>query len=195
VIVFALPVMPAVQAEPPKVDFESQAKPILRDRCWGCHGPQKQKGGLRLDGRQAVLDGGNSGPAAVPGKGAESRLVRAVAGLDPDTVMPPDEGKALSAAEVGVLRAWIDGGMPFPDGKSAAVDGPKSSHWSFRPITRPALPGVQDGGWVRNGIDRFVLARLEKDGVMPSPEADRVTVCRRVFPRPDRATAVAAAGR
>src|SRR4051794_20697312 len=115
IAVFALS-LPLTAADLPpaataSVDFDKDVRPILANNCLNCHGPEKQKGGLRLDSRQALLTGGNSGPAIIVGeKAGESRLLRAVAGLDPDLTMPPDEKKRLTAAEVGTLRAWVEHG-------------------------------------------------------------------------------------
>ncbi|MBA4064286.1 MAG: hypothetical protein C0501_11355 [Isosphaera sp.] len=159
-----------------KVDFDTDVRPVLAAHCFKCHGPDKQKGGLRLDTRADALEGGNGGKVIVVGKSADSRLVHAVAGTDPDAKMPPDGAAALTAAQVGVLRAWIDQGAKWGDqaGPAAGV-GAKSSHWAFQPITRPAVPAP--GG---HPVDAFVLARLKKDGLTPSPVADRATLLRRV---------------
>src|SRR5689334_13537677 len=93
-----------------KVDFDADIKPILAAHCVKCHGPTKQKGGLRLDTGTHAKEGGNSGPVIVAGKSAESTLIHAVAGVEPASPMPPGEGKRLSDAEIGKLRAWIDQG-------------------------------------------------------------------------------------
>jgi hypothetical protein len=156
-----------------KVDFDADVRPILAANCFKCHGPDKRKGGLRLDDRKAALDGGDSGAVIVPGKSAESKLVHATAGTDPDAKMPPT-GPALTAAQVGTLRAWIDQGADYGKQAAAGTTAAKSSHWAFQPIKRPAVPGN------RNPIDYFIRARLEKEGLKPSPEADRVTLIRRV---------------
>jgi hypothetical protein len=104
----------------------------------------------------------------------------AVAGLDDELRMPPPEKKSLTTEQVAVLRTWIEQGAKWPKDDGATVQGPRSSHWAFRPIRRPALPSVKNVAWVRNDIDRFVLARLEKEGIAPSPEADRITLVRRL---------------
>jgi hypothetical protein len=162
-----------------KIDFEGDVRPILERACLSCHGPKKQRGGLRLDKGEDALKGGNSGAVIKPGAGAASRLLHLVAGLEPDAKMPPGKGKELSAAEVGVLRAWIDQGAAWPRTRAAAGGAVKSSHWAFAPISRTSPPAVKDNAWPRNGIDAFVLARLEKEKLSPSPEADRVTLLRR----------------
>jgi hypothetical protein len=162
------------------VDFARDVQPILQRACTSCHGAEKQRGGLRLDDGEAALKGGNTGAVLKPGNSAASRLVQLVAGLDPDTKMPPARGKELSAAEVGLLRAWIDQGAAWPKGTAVVVGAAKSMHWAFRPIRRPALPAVADSRWPSTLIDRFILARLEKEKIAPAPEADKVTLLRRV---------------
>jgi mono/diheme cytochrome c family protein len=179
-----------------QVDFERQIRPIVAQKCIACHGAVQQKGGLRLDRRADALRGGDSGPAIVPGKSLESRLVHYVAGLDPKKVMPPSGGR-LTAGQVGLLRAWIDQGAMWPEpkdegGRMKDERGQPGSlhpssfrlhpsvHWAFVPPRLPRLPAVKNQKWVRNPIDAFVLARLEKLGIVPSPEADRSTLIRRL---------------
>jgi hypothetical protein len=160
-----------------RIDFRNEIQPILEAKCYACHGPSKQKSDLRLDRRAAALRGGAEGPDIVPGNSAGSPLVERIAGIDPDAVMPP-EGQPLTAEQVGILRAWIDQGAHWPE-DDAAPDRARS-HWGFRAPRRPALPRVADSAWARNPIDRFVLARLEAEGLKPSPEADRTTLVRRL---------------
>ena len=162
------------------IEFAKDIQPILETRCVACHGPAKDSSGLRLDTGEAALKGSNFGPVIVPGKSADSRLIHLVGGLEPQTKMPP-KGPPLTAAEVSKLRAWIDQGAKWPAGlvlKSAAAASP--THWAFIPPRRPALPAVKAEAWVRNEIDRFILARLEAEGITPAPEADRVTLIRRL---------------
>jgi hypothetical protein len=166
-------------AEP--VDFARDVRPILTARCTSCHGAKKQRSGLRLDSAGAVRAGGNSGPAVVPGKSSESRLIQAVTGGTDDVPVMPPKGARLDAREVSRLRAWIDAGAAVPAGETIARSaGATSKHWAFQPIRRPSEPVVKKPGWCRNPIDRFILARLEKEGVAPALEADRVTLLRRV---------------
>jgi len=161
------------------VDFERDVRPIFAGSCVRCHGPKKRQGGLALDARARAFAGGDGGPVIVPGKSAESRLFRYVAGLDEDNVMPPD-GDALPPAQVETLRAWIDQGARWPESGAKPAATPAADHWSFRKPSRPPTPAVNDASWPRNPIDAFVLARLEKEGLKPSPEADRATLVRRV---------------
>ena len=162
-----------------QVEFDRDIKPIFAASCLGCHGSKKQKGGLALHRKAPALAGGDDGPAIVPGKSAESRLIRYVAGLDDDHPMPPDgSGKPLTAEQVGLLRGWIDQGADWPEDSKSASEG--SDHWSFRRPAHPEPPEVKEPSWTRNPIDRFVLARLEREGLKPSPEADRTTLIRRL---------------
>lgn len=166
-------------AAPGTIDYARDIEPILVKNCHGCHGPEKQRGGVRLDDPTAAMKGGNSGAIIVPGKSTESRLLIVVAGLDAEVVMPPKEKPPLTALEVGRLRAWIEQGAPWPP-KSSATSASKSKHWAFQSLRRAPPPAVKNHGWVRNDIDRFVLARLEAEKIAPSPEADRVTLIRRL---------------
>ena len=167
-------------AAPQQVDFARDVQPLLAAHCVRCHGPKKSEGGLRLDRKTDALAGGNSGPAFEASKSAASLLIRYVAGLDDDTVMPPS-GKRLSAAQVGILRAWIDQGATWPStAASAEAEQPQSDHWAFRSIARPALPALKNEAWARNPIDHFIRARLEKEKLTPAAEADRVTLIRRL---------------
>src|SRR5579871_4611854 len=168
-----------VAADP--VDYARDIQPILAKNCTTCHGEKKQRSSLRLDSVRAMRQGGNSGPAIVPGKSKDSHLIVAVAGGNDDIPAMPPKGRRLSEQEVSLLRSWIDSGAPLP-ANEAAADTKKtaSKHWAFQPIRRPAEPSVKNVSWYRNNIDRFILARLEKEGITPAPEADRVTLLRRV---------------
>lgn len=159
-----------------KVDFVRDIQPILEANCWKCHGPSRQESGLRLDEREGILTGGDRGAAIVPGKSSESLLILAVSGVKADLKMPK-KGEPLTSEQISLLRAWIDQGAVMPQLAKRATN----THWAFRAPTRPALPQVRDRGRIRNGIDNFVLAKLEKDGLAFSPEADRVTLIRRVY--------------
>jgi hypothetical protein len=164
-------VAPALAAEP--VSFAREIQPVLKASCYQCHGPERQEAGLRLDSRAALLKGGASGPAVVPGREAESRLVRRLLGQGGGARMPLGFAP-LPKATIDRIRAWIDQGALWPD----ATDARK--HWAWIAPVRPALPTVRDIRWARNPIDRFVLARLEREGLKPSPPAERGTLIRRV---------------
>ena len=157
----------------PPVDFARDVRPILSDRCFSCHGPDdaNRKAGLRFD----IEDGpkkprGSRPPVVVPGNVAASEILKRVAPEIPARRMPPpySDRKPLSEKEVATLRAWIEQGAKW------------EGHWSFSAPVRPAEPAVHNKGWVRNPIDSFILARLEKEGLQPSPEVDRARLLRRV---------------
>ena len=163
------------------VDFETDVEPIFHERCYACHGPSNQMSGFRLDDREAALAGGYSGAVIRPGDSAASALIQRVTS-DKDGFRMPPAGPPLSDAETAKLAAWIDAGAEWPERAPAPklTSEQKAEHWSFQPITRPGPPAVQDSAWVRNPIDRFVLAKLEAEGVRPSPETDKATLARRV---------------
>ena len=165
---------------PDGVGFSEQVEPILRDRCFACHGANVQLSGLRLDERGHALKGGDSGlPSVIPGDSAQSLLIRTVAGLDPDRIMPKT-GDRLTPEEIGLLRAWIDGGAPYAElHDSSPADG--KDHWSFQPLTSPPVPAVTNADWVRNPIDAFVLAKLEARGWKPAPAAGPESLLRRIY--------------
>jgi hypothetical protein len=160
------------------VDYFKDVQPILEVRCYECHGPKKQKSDFRLDQRAAALRESPDGVKRIqPGSSADSELIRRVTSDDPEERMPP-EGAPLTAGQVGTLRTWIDRGAEWPDDPAGTAAKPPG-HWAFRPPVRPTEPSVQAAGWVRNPIDRFILARLEAERLSPSPEADKVTLLRR----------------
>ncbi len=160
-----------------KVDFARDVAPLFEKRCSACHGPGQQMSGLRLDKKDAALKGGRSGRAIVPHDSAGSRLIRLVAGTDAEKKVMPPAGDRLTAAEVGILRAWIDQGAEWPEGVNVAA---RASHWSFQKIARPTPPVVRNPGWARNAIDDFVLAKLESEAIAPSPEAGKRQLIRRL---------------
>ena len=170
--------------------FEAEVRPLLAAHCIKCHGPEKQKGGLRLDAKADALKGGDTGPAVVPGKPDDSLLVKAVR-HEADLEMPP--GKKLSDEQIATLADWIKAGAKWSDGaaKLAASSSAMKTRppgkitdddrkwWAFQPPARPAVPAVGDG-WARTPVDRFVFAKLAAEGMVPAPEADKRTLIRRV---------------
>ena len=167
-----------------QVDFTRDVAPLLQSRCAGCHGAHQQMGGLRLDSREAALLGGYSGPAIRPGNSVESTLIQMVSSHDPKRFMPLS-GPRLTSSAVDILRAWIDQGAAWPAPLTTETQASprvpsKPIHWSFQPVARPGVPAVRTEKQVRNPIDRFILARLEAEGIKPSPEADKTTLLRRV---------------
>ena len=165
--------------------FREAIEPVLTKECYGCHSAkiEKPKGGLRLDSRQGMLRGGDTGPAVIPGKSGESLLVQAIRHED-GLEMPP---KALRLAAEVVARfvQWIDAGAPTPVGASATatvapgIDDARK-HWAFQPIARPAPPAVNNSAWVETPVDAFVLTKLEERGWPPAPDASRSDWLRRV---------------
>ncbi len=169
---------PKVEGKPlTPVDFAREIQPILQDRCFSCHGTKKQEAGLRLDIRRRAYLGGDTGPAIVPGSSMTSELIRRISTADETQRMPPDE-EPLPAEQIALLRRWVDQKAPWPD----ALAGKESfdDHWSFRGIQRPAVPNAPGSAWIRNPIDAFVMSKLEREKINPSPEADRRTLARRL---------------
>ncbi len=169
----ALAFAAGVSARSPQapVDFNRDVRPILAGKCFSCHGPddKARKAGLRLDlPEAAAARHRRGGRAVVPGKPAESEMLRRV-GADDDEVMPPPRvGKRLTSDEIATLRRWIEQGAPY------------AQHWAYARPVRPQPPAVRDRSWPRNPIDCFLLARLEKEGLKPAPEADRHVLARRL---------------
>ncbi|RPI76350.1 MAG: hypothetical protein EHM42_14815, partial [Planctomycetaceae bacterium] len=145
-----------------QVDFNADIRPIFEKFCLSCHGTDKQLSGFRLDREGDALRGGDSGRAYEPGKSAESLLVKYIAGLDPDILMPP-EGEQLTKEQIALVRGWIDQGAKW-GAESASATAGAAQHWSFQPVKRPAPPTVKNETWVRSFLDRFVLSRLEAGG-------------------------------
>jgi mono/diheme cytochrome c family protein len=166
-----------------KVEFARDIQPIFAGHCYACHGRKLQESNFRLDVRKTALAGGDYGePAIMPGKSADSPVVRYAAGVDEDLLMPPKgKGKPLSAAQIGLLRAWIDAGAPWPDALAGEAEAKLTTdHWSLQPVARIAPPVLNDA-WIANPIDAFILARLRAPGLSPSPPADRRTLIRRLY--------------
>ena len=166
----------SLRAEP--VDYSREIKPLLAKNCVSCHGPTKQSASLRLDSFQGIQKGGHSGAVLVSGKSADSRMIQAVTGSNKDVAKMPQKG-SLGSDDIALLRRWVDEGAKGP-AQEEVVAAAKSAHWSLQPIRRSAEPKINQGAWVRNPIDRFILAELEKKGIAPSAEADRVTLIRRL---------------
>ena len=167
-----------------RVNFTDHVEPILKARCYACHGEQLQLRQLRLDRRVDAIRGGESGVGAIiPGDSANSLLIRYVAGLDGEVVMPP-EGDKLSSDEVGLLGAWIDQGAAYGGGgveESTEATPAATDHWAFQAVQRPPVPRVHNAEWVRNPIDSFVLAKLEQRGWKPSGPATPRALLRRLY--------------
>jgi cytochrome c553 len=162
-------------AAPPS-DFAS-VKAIFAKHCISCHGPSKQKSGLRLDQKADAMKGGDSGPAFKPKDANASLLLELVTGKDPDRVMPPS-GKRLSDSEISTIKAWIDDGADWPDDGSQAVDPKK--WWSFQPVSKPNKPALTLGHATPNPIDTFIALKHKELGLKPTPPADKRTLIRRL---------------
>ncbi|GAB6167524.1 PSD1 and planctomycete cytochrome C domain-containing protein [Thermostilla marina] len=161
--------MPSAEDRP--VQFDSQIRPILSDNCFFCHGPdpETREADLRLDQPEGALGTEDEPGVVVPGSRDESELFYRISSTDEYEQMPPPEsGKKLTPDQIELIGRWIDEGAPW------------ESHWAFVPPQRPALPEVQNESWCRNPIDRFILARLESEGLKPSPEAEKTRLLRRV---------------
>jgi cytochrome c553/mono/diheme cytochrome c family protein len=158
--------------------FEKEVRPLLDAHCLKCHGPTKQWAGLRLDSREALLSGGDSGPAIVPGNPDASLLVKAIRHEDENLQMPQDE--KLSDQQIATLTQWVKIGAPFPEAAPAATRSRDPNHWAFRPSSVESVPHVQNEAWPTTDVDRFILARLESANLKPSAKADKRTLIRRV---------------
>ncbi len=166
--------------------FETKVRPLLAENCLECHGPKKQRGGLRLDSRAALLAGGDNGPAVVPGKPDDSLLIKAVHYAS-EPQMPP-KGK-LKSMQIAALAEWVKQGAPWPETEGKVRVAPDKggfkvtdkdrAFWSFRPVADPPLPKVADISWSRTSIDHFVLAALEEKKLRPVAPADKRTLIRR----------------
>jgi hypothetical protein len=153
------------------VDFQREIRPILSDNCFQCHGPdsESRQADLRLDRRDSALAARADGTPIVPGKSAESLVYQRISSGDADFRMPPAEAhKTLTPAQISTIKRWIDSGAPWKE------------QWAFQPPVKAKPPAVRDAAWVRNPIDRFILAKLEEKGLSPAAAADKRTLIRRV---------------
>lgn len=168
--------------------FEKRVRPLLAENCFACHSADAPSvfANLRLDSRAGMLAGGDSGPAVVPGDSVASLLLRAVRG-QAKALMPPT-GR-LDADRIADLADWVDAGAPWPDEGAAGLPDPgeafdlearRRQHWAWQPVQPVAPPPVRDEDWPKSEIDRFILARLEEEGLRPAPAADRYTLLRRL---------------
>lgn len=167
--------------------FESKIRPIFIDHCYECHSQQsgKSKGSLFLDTRDALLKGGDSGPAIVPGDPEKSLLIKAVRYTDKDLQMPPKD-KKLAPEQIAALEQWVAMGAPDPRTADASTDTDSiearaKTHWAFQPVANPPVPEVKRKKWVKTPIDAFILAKLEEAKLKPSPQADKRTLIRRAY--------------
>src|SRR3984885_7396606 len=174
---------PASSALPPDF-FENKVRPILAENCYDCH-TTAEMGGLRVDSRERLLQGGKSGPAMMPGDPDKSILIQAIR-QSGDLKMP--KGGKLKPAEVQALTDWVKMGALWPETKTAAlpaapgkvITAEQRAFWSFQPLKEPAIPAVKEKSWAKTNIDHFVLAKLEAKGMKPVAPADRRALIRRV---------------
>ncbi len=174
-LLFALAVLPAFHlSSQTKVDFVRDIQPIFAAHCAACHGSKKQESNLRLDDKTSVLQ------VVKPGQSQQSRLLHRVLGLNGEPRMPLNR-VALSPDKIELLRRWIDEGANWPDESSSQISNFKSQiHWAFVAPVRPTIPTVKNKAWVRTPVDNFILAKLEQENLTPSPEADKITLLRRL---------------
>jgi hypothetical protein len=169
-----------------RVDFKRQIEPIFSRNCYQCHGAKKAMGRLRLDDKESALKGGLSGAAIIPGDSNQSLLMKRILG-EGDVARMPMGGDPLMPTQIALIRRWIEQGANWSGDDQSAPPVSQSDikqhwqHWAYVKPVLPALPRVKNQSWVRNPIDAFILARLEKEGLRPSPEADKATLLRRVY--------------
>jgi len=177
-------------ATPEQIEFfEKTIRPILAARCFECHSDKEQKAKLRLDHISLVLQGGERGPAIVPGDPSKSLIVKAIEYLDPKLQMPPKT--MLEDEEIDLLIEWVQMGAPWPDEPAPSAEYKpvdvfdlakrKAEHWAWQPVRATQPPAVQRADWPLNPVDQFILARLEREGLNPAPEADKRTLIRRLY--------------
>ena len=165
--------------------FEKRIRPVLSAKCYACHGDTKL-GGLQLTSRAAVLAGGKSGPAITPGNSETSLLIRAIRQSDPKLKMPM-AGDKLTEQEIADFSSWVQSGAPWPETEAKPASAKTGFHitpeqkafWSLQPIVKPSLPPVKDAAWAKTAIDRFILAKLEQNGLKPVKQADKRVLIRR----------------
>ncbi|MDA1139066.1 MAG: DUF1553 domain-containing protein [Planctomycetota bacterium] len=162
------------------IDYLKEVKPLLKSRCYVCHGSLKQKSSLRLDTVQSMLKGGKSGPVFKPGDASESILLKRISTADLEERMPPEhEGEPFSAEHVKLIKDWILQGAPAPaDEKPEAAP---DEHWAFKQPASPPVPAVANTGWIKNPIDAFIARQHEQHGLAPQHEASRMELLRRLY--------------
>ena len=175
----------ASSPDDPAEFFEVRIRPILADNCFACH-TSSNLGGLRLDSRESILKGGNSGPAIKPGNAAESLLIQAVSHTHERFKMP--QGGKLTEGQIAHLKTWVDSGAPWPKPEPGTHPTPPREYviapeqrqfWAFQPVRRPAVPTVSDESWPTNKIDRFILSKLEEKNLEPANPAQKLVLLRR----------------
>jgi hypothetical protein len=156
--------------------FETKIRPVLINSCLRCHGELKSSGELRVDSRDALMKGGESGPAIIPGNPVESRLIQAIQRHEDVSAMPPEKEKALRPDQIASFVTWVKDGANWP---AATARFEVARHWAFEPIRNAAIPEVQDKQWIAPSIDAFIRAKQEAAGVQPAPAASKQALIRR----------------
>ena len=156
--------------------FENQIRPVLAETCFRCHGDTRVSGMLRVDSRDSLLTGGDSGPAIVPGNPQESLLIKAIQRHEDVSAMPPEKDKALRADQVAAFEAWIRAGAVWPEDNRKFES---TKHWALQPVVDFSPPAVTDTAWSRNSVDAFIRARQESASATPAPQADKFMLMRR----------------
>lgn len=163
--------------------FEQHVRPLLASKCLKCHGEKKQEGSLRLDSREAMLAGGDSGAAVVPSELDESLLIEAI--RYESFEMPP--AQQLDEKAIGHFEAWVAAGAHWPEHgepvreSSGKISDDDRQWWAFQPLQKPEVPRHRDDAWSRTAIDRFAFHRMAENNISPAPQADRVTLVRRLY--------------
>jgi hypothetical protein len=156
--------------------FETKIRPVLINSCLRCHGELKSSGELRVDSRDALMKGGESGPAIIPGNPVESRLIQAIQRHEDVSAMPPEKEKALRPDQIASFVTWVKDGATWP---AATARFEVARHWAFEPLRDAAIPEVQDKQWIATSIDAFIRAKQEAAGVQPAPAASKQALIRR----------------
>ncbi|MBI2806234.1 MAG: DUF1549 domain-containing protein [Planctomycetes bacterium] len=165
--------------------FETKVRPVLVANCFECHSGKRHRGGLSLETLSALLEGGDTGPAIVPGHPEKSLLVKAI--LQEGKLKMPPKNKKLKRDEIAALTQWVKMGAPWPGSDKGprkgefVISAKDRAHWAYQPVKRPAVPSVKDKAWVRNPIDAFILAKLEAKGLAPAPPASKQALARRLY--------------
>lgn len=166
-------------AQTSAVDFKRDIEPIFQANCYGCHSAKKASAQLRLDSKTAAMKGGLSGAVIVAGKSGESRLMQRLLGEGGEPRMPLGS-QPLSGEQMQLIRKWIDEGAVWPDDAALKSETPAAVHWAFKAPSKAQLPHVQNRAWTKTPLDYFILEKLEKLKLAPSPEADKETLIRRL---------------
>ena len=175
-IAWILLIRSVVAAEDREQLFEARIRPVLVNSCLRCHGAVKASGQLRVDSRAALLKGGESGAAIIPGKPEDSLLIKAIQRLESVSAMPPDKDKAIRPEQVAAFAQWVREGAIWPESTARfEVD----QHWAFEPVREIPIPDARDPQWIRTTVDAFIRARQQAENVTPGPAADKVALIRR----------------